>query len=61
MSNNDKTPASKPPILTNVYGSNPPKAAQAGVGATTISEIREAVDARRNQRPGDYNNSRDKG
>jgi hypothetical protein len=47
----------KPDVLVDVYGKTAPDAAKAGVGARTISEIREATDARRNQHPGDYNNS----
>jgi hypothetical protein len=49
----DPKPA-KPPIHTDVYGTKAPKAAQAGVGATNLAEIREAPDARRNARPGQY-------
>ena len=51
------TPTEKLPILTNVYGKDAPAAAKAGVGARSIEEIRQATDARRNQRLGDYNNS----
>jgi hypothetical protein len=51
------TPNQKPEINVNVYGKDAPAAAKAGVGARTLAEIREATDARRNQRPGDYNNS----
>jgi hypothetical protein len=51
------TPTKKPPILTNVYGKDAPAAAKAGVGARTLDEIKQATDARRDQRPGDYNNS----
>ena len=35
----------KPPILTDTYGLRSPKAAQAGVGARTLQEIREATRA----------------
>jgi hypothetical protein len=45
----------KPPIHTDTYGLKTPKAAQAGVGARNIEEIREATTAR--TRPGQYNNS----
>jgi hypothetical protein len=50
-------PKEKPEILVSTYGKDAPKAATAGVGARNLAEIREATDARRNQRPGDYNNS----
>jgi hypothetical protein len=53
MTNN--TPSEKPPILTNTYGLNAPKAARAGVGARTIEEIRHATDAK--PRLSDYDNS----
>jgi hypothetical protein len=43
MTNN--TPTEKPPILTDIYGKRPPKAAQAGVGARTLDEIRDATTA----------------
>jgi hypothetical protein len=49
----DKVPTSKPPILTDVYGSRPPKAAQFGVGISDRRGAQEAADARRAQRPGD--------
>ncbi len=46
----------KPPILTNVYGSKPPKAAQAfgGNGVSDRAGAQEAQDARRAARPGSY-------
>ena len=51
-----------PPILTDVYGaglgfSTVPAAARAGVGARTVAEIRDATQARLDQRPGDYHQS----
>ena len=49
------TPTTKPPIYTDVHGWKAPKAAQAGVGARTLQEIREATEAK--PRLGDYNNS----
>jgi hypothetical protein len=48
----------KPPILTDTYGLRSPKAAQAGVGARTLQEIREATEAK--PRLGDYHDSRSK-
>jgi hypothetical protein len=51
-------PNEKPPINVNVYGRNAPDAAKAGVGARTIEQIREATDAQRNQRPGDYHSNK---
>jgi hypothetical protein len=53
-------PNEKPPINVNVYGRNAPKAATAGQGARTLEEINQATDARRAQRPGDYNNTSNK-
>jgi hypothetical protein len=47
----------KPDVKVNVYGSNAPAAAKFGVGATTRQEIEEPTQARRDQRPGDYNDS----
>ncbi len=50
----------KPEILTDVYGSRPPKAAESfgGNGVTTLAEIQEATDARRNAKPGEYDHKR---
>ena len=48
------TPTEKPPIYTDVYGKIAPDAARAEVGARSIEQIREATDARRNARPGQY-------
>jgi hypothetical protein len=42
-----------PPILTSIYGSTPPRAAQFGKGARDLAEIQEATAAQRQQRPGD--------
>ena len=53
---NDKTPIAKPVIQHSEYGKSAPDAAKAGVGARTIEEIRQATDARRAARPGDYHN-----
>jgi len=54
----DKAPQSYNLIIkTDVYGSNAPAAAKAGVGARSIEQIRQATDARRNARPGQYNDS----
>ena len=47
-------PTEKPPIYTDVYGKVAPDAAKAGVGARSIEEIRQATDARRNAKPGQY-------
>jgi hypothetical protein len=54
MSDTDKTPNRPVDILVNVYGRNAPDAAKFGRGATTIQQIQEATDARRAQKPGDY-------
>jgi hypothetical protein len=35
------------PILVNTYGTKAPDAAKFGVGATTLTEIQKATDARR--------------
>jgi hypothetical protein len=48
----DKTPAANPPIEVDGYQSmgtktRPPAAAQFGVGATSLPEIRDACDQRR--------------
>ena len=51
----DKTPASKPPILTNTFGLNAPKTERAGVGARNLQEIRKSLAVK--PRLGDYNNS----
>ncbi len=50
----------KPNILVDVYGNKPPKAAESfgGRGAQTIDEIKQAADARRNARPGEYDHKR---
>jgi hypothetical protein len=40
--------------LISVYGKNPPKAAEFGVGARTIEEIRDAAQKRRDLQPGQY-------
>ena len=40
--------------LVSVYGPNAPKAAEFGVGATTLEEIEQATEARRNVKPGQY-------
>ena len=45
----------KPAVLVDTYGTKAPKAAQAGVGARNLAEIKEATEAR--TRPGQYNNS----
>lgn len=42
-----------PPILTSVYGSNPPRAAEFGKGARDLDEIKQAADAVRSHRHGD--------
>jgi len=41
-------------ILTDVYGRDAPDAAKFGKGATTLAEINQATDARRQLRPGAY-------
>ena len=43
----------QPDVKVDVYGSKAPAAADFRRGATSVAEIREATDARRNQRPGD--------
>jgi hypothetical protein len=37
----------QPDILVSVYGKNPPRAAEFGKGASTVSEIEQATAARR--------------
>jgi hypothetical protein len=37
----------QPDILVSVYGKNPPRAAEFGKGASTLSEIEQATAARR--------------
>jgi hypothetical protein len=37
----------KPKILVNVYGTDAPRAAKFGEGATTLSEVERATEARR--------------
>ncbi len=47
------------PINVDVYGNKaPPAAADFLKGARTLAEIKQATDARRNNRPGDYRNDR---
>jgi hypothetical protein len=48
----------QPEILVDVYGNKPPRAAEFGKGATTLAEIKEATDARRNVKPGVYDHKR---
>ena len=50
----DKQPASKPPIeQVGPYRNNTaPAAAKAGVGAKSLAEIQDALDARRRHNPG---------
>jgi hypothetical protein len=48
----------KPDILTSVYGNKPPRAAEFGKGARDLAEIREATEASRNAKPGQYDHKR---
>ncbi len=48
----------KPDILTDVYGNKPPRAAEFGKGATTLAEVKDATEARRNARPGEFDHKR---
>jgi hypothetical protein len=45
----DNTRPAKPEILTDIYGSTPPKAAEFGRGAQTIADIRDAADKQHRQ------------
>jgi hypothetical protein len=54
MTTSDK----KPDILVSTYGRNAPPAAKFGVGAKNSAEIREATEARRNAKPGQYDHKR---
>jgi hypothetical protein len=49
-----KANTERPEINTNVYGKSAPDAAKAGVGARSLEQINQAIDARRNQKPGQY-------
>jgi hypothetical protein len=40
--------------LISVYGKDAPRAAEFNKGARNIEEVREATEARRNQKPGVY-------
>jgi hypothetical protein len=44
----------KPAILTDVFGSRPPRAAEFGRGVSDRAGAQEACDARRNAKPGEY-------
>jgi hypothetical protein len=48
----------KPDILTSIYGNKPPRAAEFGKGARDLAEIREATEAQRNAKPGEYDRKR---
>jgi hypothetical protein len=48
----------KPAILTDVYGSNPPAAAEFGKGVSDQAGAQQAQDARRTATPGDYDHRR---
>jgi hypothetical protein len=48
----------KPDILTSVYGNKSPRAAELGKGARDLAEIREATEAQRNAKPGEYDRKR---
>ena len=47
-----------PKVNVDTYGRNGPDAAKFGKGARTLSEVNQATDMRRNQRPCDYRNDR---
>jgi hypothetical protein len=44
----------RPVINTNVYGKDAPAAAKASEGARSLEQINQAIDARNNQKPGQY-------
>jgi hypothetical protein len=54
MSDNKET---KPDLLISTYGNVAP-AAKFGVGAKNLDEIKQATDAQRAQRPGEYDRKR---
>ena len=43
-----------PEILVDVYGKKPPRAAEFGKGVQTIAEIKQAAEAQKTVKPGDY-------
>jgi len=49
-----------PEFLTNVYGNKPPKAAESfgGRGATSLEDIKDAIEKRRDSKPGQYDHKR---
>jgi hypothetical protein len=46
--------STKPEVIVNVYGNKPPRAAEFGKGVSDIAGVQEAIDARRNAKPGEY-------
>jgi hypothetical protein len=54
------TKIEKPEILVNTFGSRPPKAAESfgSRGATSLEDIRDATDKRRESKPGQYDHKR---
>jgi hypothetical protein len=54
----NKQRSEKPPILTDVYGNRPPKAAELGKGVSDIAGVQEATDARREVKHGVYDHKR---
>jgi hypothetical protein len=55
MSDETKVYETEKPLIS-VYGKNPPRAAQFGKGAQTIEEVRDALEKRRDLKPGVYGN-----
>jgi hypothetical protein len=47
-----------PDRLVGEYGNKPPKAAEFGVGATNLAQVKDATDARRAVVPGTYDSKR---
>jgi hypothetical protein len=48
----------KPDILVNVNGSKPPRAAEFGKDVSGVAGVREAFNARRGVKPGQYDHKR---
>jgi len=48
----------KPDILVSVYGNKPHRAAEFGKGVSEAAGVHEALDARRNAKPAQYDHKR---